>query len=298
MGVKNKFAKMDYELREILSASILKIDQINLGLLDDMEENEKINFISSLSTTAHNLYEKIQKSIIDKAYEIEELNKSIEIMFNELNSQKKESERLLENTLPQEIITELKHTGKVKPKQYNNSVIIFIDIVNFTKITENLTPDELIKKLDNFFSLLDNVTNEYNYDRIKTIGDCYMCVGGIVQKKDFDHKTNLINGIKMCKKIVSYMEQLEENDWNIRIGINVGKIIAGIVGTRKLLFDIWGDAVNVAARIETASKPNKINVSESVYEIIKDHFKCENRGHIMTKNKGELKMYFVGEEKT
>ena len=219
---------------------------------------------------------------------MDEMRQLNETIAEELGNAKSISENILRSILPEDIIEELTYYGKVRPRKIDNSIIVFIDIVNFTRISELETPDDLMDKLDYFFSLLDALSTKYGLERIKLIGDCYMCAGNITGKETSPEKT-----ILMCLELIDILNKDPKLDWKVRIGVNIGTVIAGIAGTKRYLFDIWGDAVNIAARLVSQGEPNKINISEDLYKTIKNQFNCIERGLINTKNKGMILMYFV-----
>ncbi len=224
-----------------------------------------------------------------------EKSKQIEKQGDELKEDKEKIDHLLLNILPSEIAQELKDTGQVKPVHYKMTTIVFTDFVDFTKISEQLSPEELIFELDNFFSAFDRVIGEHKLEKLKTIGDSYMFAGGV----PIETNTNALDSALASLKIRNYVaarnkeKVANKKQWEIRIGMNSGPIMAGIVGTRKFVYDIWGDTVNVASRMESSGTPGEINISESTYNLLKDFFQTEYRGKLNAKNKGELNMYYL-----
>jgi adenylate cyclase len=212
-----------------------------------------------------------------------------------IESEKNRSESLLLNILPEETAQELKEFGKVQAKRFDSVTVLFTDFVGFTAYAKNLDPEELVSSVDYYFSRFDEIMDKYGVEKIKTIGDAYMCASGIPQPGEHD----VFRAVQAAFEIVKFIEESKKTfvdhmaHFDIRIGMNTGPIVAGVVGTKKFAYDIWGDSVNVASRMETKSMPGKINVSESTYELIKDVYDCEYRGEIDVKNKGMMKMYFV-----
>ena len=210
--------------------------------------------------------------------------------------EKQRSDELLLNILPAETADELKKYGKASAKGYDQVTVLFADIKGFTIISENLGPDVLVKELDTYFQAFDNVIDNYDLEKIKTIGDAYLCVGGLpVADANAPEKV-----ISAAMDILNYLEKVKAekaplNDpyFEIRIGIHTGPCVAGVVGVKKFAYDIWGDTVNTAARMEQNSEAGRINISETTYQLVKDKFNCTYRGLIEAKNKGEIKMYFV-----
>jgi len=206
---------------------------------------------------------------------------------------------LLLNILPEETARELKEFGKVKAKRFDSVTVLFTDFVGFTSYAKNLEPEELVSSVDYYFSKFDEIMEKYKVEKIKTIGDAYMCVSGLPEPGEKD----AIRAVEAAFEILDFMEESKKTNRNdiakfdIRMGINTGPIVAGVVGTKKFAYDVWGDAVNVASRMESKSESGKINISESTYELIKDHYDCEFRGEIDVKNKGMMKMFFVNAKK-
>jgi len=220
----------------------------------------------------------------------------IERQKDEIEYERERSDKLLLNILPEETAEELKEKGSATPKHYDQVSVLFTDFKGFTNIAEKLTPKELVAELNNCFLEFDKIIDKHKLEKIKTIGDAYMCAGGI----PVENTTNPIDIVKAGLEIKDYMENLKkeretagEDFWELRIGIHTGPVVAGVVGKNKFAYDIWGDAVNTASRMESSGVPGKVNISGETYEIIKDQFKCTYRGKIKAKNKGEVDMYIV-----
>ena len=216
-----------------------------------------------------------------------------------LDSQKVKIENLLLNILPAEVAEELQKNGVATPRFYKMASVLFTDFKGFTKLSENLTPQEVISELDVFFMAFDDIVEKYGLEKIKTIGDSYMCAGGIPTEND-SHPLNIVKaGLEMQAFILKRnAERAERNlpEWNIRVGINTGQLVAGVVGKKKYAYDIWGSTVNVASRMESNGEPGRVNISASTYELVKDKYACTHRGKIFAKNIGEIDMYFVEKE--
>ena len=202
--------------------------------------------------------------------------------------ERKKSEKLLLNILPAETAKELKRKGKAIPKHYESVTVMFTDFKGFTTIAEKLSAEELVSELDFLFKKFDEIISRYNIEKIKTIGDAYMCASGLPTPNS-NHAENIVNA---AIEIQTWMH-LQNNQWMLRVGVHTGPVTAGVVGDKKFAYDIWGDTVNTASRMESSGEPNKINISGTTHELIKDKFKCEFRGKIPAKNKGEIEMFFV-----
>jgi len=213
----------------------------------------------------------------------------------ELVKEKEKTDNLLERVLPRETATELKETGKVNTQKFNMATVLFSDIQGFTKITDDLNPESLIDQLDKFFLYFDSVVDKYKIEKIKTIGDAYMCAGGIPHK----NRTNPVEVVLAALEMINYMHTINKEHshfqdiWDLRIGIDTGPVIAGVVGRNKLSYDIWGTTVNTASRMESSGEVGKINISGNTYILVQDYFLCTYRGKMPIKNKGDIEMYFV-----
>lgn len=203
---------------------------------------------------------------------------------------------LLQNVLPDEIFRELLKNGKVIPQNYTNVTVMFTDFVGFTSMCEKFELNKLIQELDLHFSKFDDICEKHYLEKIKTIGDSYMCAGGMPIR----NHSHAFDAILAAMDIIDYIDKVNkekakngEELWQIRIGIHSGSVIAGVVGKKKFLYDIWGDTVNVASRMEVGSDVGKINISGTTYELVKDYFKCTYRGKMPVKHKNDIDMYFV-----
>jgi len=213
-----------------------------------------------------------------------------------IKEEKERSEELLLNILPRAIAKELKEEGQAKAKHYEKVTVLFADFKNFSEISKLMTPEVLINELDYCFKNFDFITSNLHLEKIKTIGDCYMCAGGLPSPND-DHPERVIQA---ALEMQSFLDELKREKiekgvpyFEARIGIHTGPIIAGVVGLKKFAYDIWGDTVNVASRMETGSEPGRVNISGSTYELVKNKFEVEYRGKVPAKNMGEVDMYFV-----
>ncbi|MBL7872581.1 MAG: tetratricopeptide repeat protein [Cyclobacteriaceae bacterium] len=215
---------------------------------------------------------------------------------NKVKKEKKRSDELLLNILPAEVAEELKETGAAMAKSFDRVTVLFTDFKGFTNISEQLSPQDLVKEIDYCFRAFDTIINKYGIEKIKTIGDSYMCAGGL-PATNLTHPEDVVNaGIEIRDFMLTYKKERESKEaiaFEIRIGIHTGPVVAGIVGIKKFAYDIWGNTVNLASRMESSGEAGKINISQSTYELIKTKFRCEQRGKIIAKNLGEIDMYFV-----
>jgi adenylate cyclase len=214
--------------------------------------------------------------------------------YKSISREKKRSEALLLNILPLETANELKQNGRVEALKFDEVTVLFTDFYQFSKLAEHIEPEVLVASIDQYFQQFDAITSKYGLEKIKTIGDAYMCAGGLPTV----NTTHAHDVVKAAIEINAFVKsQMNSEDglphFQIRIGIHSGPVVAGIVGIKKWQYDIWGDTVNIAARMEAACVPGRINLSEATYLKIKDTYTCEYRGEIEVKNRGLLNMYFL-----
>jgi len=215
----------------------------------------------------------------------------------ELVAQRQKTEELLENILPKKVIRELKETGISKPNVFENVSILFSDIVDFTVNSADLAPEYLIEELSSIFTAFDEIIEQNNCERIKTIGDAYFAVCGL-HRPDPEHATRITYAALECIEFLEKRNSQSPMKWQVRIGAHCGKVVGGIVGTKKYIYDIFGDTVNTASRIETASAPMRLTVSEDIIKLIHQNFQIVPRGPIELKGKGPMELYFVNRTET
>ena len=210
-----------------------------------------------------------------------------------LIGEKKKAEELLLNILPEKVAIEIQEKGITVAQQFNNVSVIFTDFVSFTKVAERFSPAQLVGEMHACFKAFDEVLEKCNIEKIKTVGDAYLAVSGL-PTPNRNHAADAVTFALLMRNFMVHRKfQMGDATFEMRIGIHTGSVIAGIVGVKKFAYDIWGDTVNTAARMEQNSEPGKITISESTYQLVKDKFVCEYRGEVDAKNKGKLKMYFV-----
>ncbi len=207
--------------------------------------------------------------------------------------EKEKSEALLLNILPAHVAHQLKEKGLLFAEQFDSVTVIFTDFVGFTRVAEQFSPKQLVGELHSCFKAFDESLEKYNIEKIKTVGDAYLAVAGLKSKS----KNHAADAVAFALYMQNFMQrrkgQLGDATFNMRIGVHTGGVVAGIVGVKKYAYDIWGDAVNTAARMEQNCEQGRINISEATYELVKDKYTCEYRGEITAKGKGQLKMYYV-----
>ncbi|MFN0214895.1 MAG: adenylate/guanylate cyclase domain-containing protein [Saprospiraceae bacterium] len=215
-----------------------------------------------------------------------------------IERERQRADTLLQNILPEKTAEELKVNGTVKPVYYESVTVLFTDFKNFTSIAETMSPEYLVKELDEHFRLFDEIVVRHGLEKIKTIGDAYMCAGGLPEPNETHALDTVRAALEMQQAIGALAAKKAAAGkpfFEMRIGINTGPVVAGVVGSHKFAYDIWGDTVNIAARLEQGSEPGKINISETNWEKVRDVFHCTFRGKLPAKNKGEIAMYFVSQ---
>lgn len=214
--------------------------------------------------------------------------------------EKNRSESLLLNILPADVAEELKKYGKVEPVSHDHCTVLFTDFKGFTEISESITAKELVEEINHCFGAFDEITSKYHIEKIKTIGDSYMAVGGNFSGKECTPFEVVSAGLEMQEFIkLRKIERQKEGKFNfdMRVGVHAGPIVSGVVGVNKFQFDIWGDTVNIASRMQSNGEIGQVNISETTKELVKDQFEFEYRGMLPVKGKGELPMYFVKPKK-
>jgi len=259
----------------------------NLSLVKQLDE---VNRLSDINLKQ----EQEKQQILQDQNDL--LEKQVDERTFELQKEKQKTENLLLNILPHEVAEELKENGSSEAKYYDEVSVLFTDFVNFTQSSEKMGAEKMLVELNECFTAFDMIMEKHGLEKIKTIGDAYLAVCGLPLKNE----CHAYQTVLVALDIIDFIEERKKtnpNTLDIRIGINSGSLIAGIVGVKKFAYDIWGDTVNTAARMEQNSEKGKINISETTYQLVKEKINCEYRGKIHTKGKGDMDMYFAIETK-
>lgn len=238
-------------------------------------------------------YNEMAENLYAARKEMTLANLQLERRNEELDKQRRLSESLLLNILPAQVADELRAKDSVDPKYFEDVTIIFTDFVGFTLSTEKLAAEDLVHMLHDYFTAFDNIIEHYGLEKLKTIGDSYMCVGGLPLRNPSHPVDAVLAAFEMLRAVRERDTPDSQVHWKVRIGIHTGAVIAGVVGIQKFAFDVWGDTVNYASRMESSGLPNRINLSAQTHARVKDFFECEHRGKVLTKDKRELDMYFA-----
>ena len=260
-----------------------KTQQIAAGDFD-----QKVDFMGDFSEAFNSMTRQLQEAF----HKIEQQNQKLRQAYDAIQAEKEKSDRLLLNILPVRVANDLKATGKTIPQTFENVTVAFSDIVGFTDLSARLHPQTLIDELNEIFTGFDMIIESNDCERIKTIGDAYLAVSGMNGGGE-RHAENIVEA---ASQIIRYLDGRNRNspfNWQIRIGIHTGKVVGGVVGIKKYIYDVFGDTINTACRMEQNSAPMRINLSETTYALVKDRYGVEERGELEVKGKGLMKMYFL-----
>jgi adenylate cyclase len=246
--------------------------------------------ITIVITRLRRISQELEERVDERTAELQTSNQNLAL-------EREKAERLLLNILPEAIAMRLKESPSSIAQSFDSVTILFADIVGFTPLSAQIAPIQLVNLLNQIFSEFDRLAEQYNLEKIKTIGDAYMVVGGLPSARH-DHAEAIANmALEMQAAIARFQAEWGES-FQIRIGINTGSVVAGVIGKKKFIYDLWGDAVNVASRMESSGEPNKIQVTAATYERIKDRFWLQERGEIAVKGKGKMMTYWLVDRKS
>lgn len=270
----NKNLQVQLEQVQVLSARTLAQEQENKRILQSQNEE-------------------LERQVNIRTAEVLEQKNRVQQQHEELKVEKRKSDELLLNILPSEVAEELKSTGATKARLYDEVTVMFTDFVDFTKAGEKMNPEELVAELDTCFKAFDAIISKHGIEKIKTIGDAYLAVCGLPNGEPLHAEKIALAALEITDFIARRRQVLGDKAFDIRVGLHSGPVVAGIVGVKKFAYDIWGDTVNTAARMQQGSEPGKINISETTHALLSNLFTIEDRGVVEAKNKGGLKMYFL-----
>jgi adenylate cyclase len=284
--------------KEAMADSLaLKEARLNLAYTERIAERHR--YIGYMAGLAAAFFILVALLIYSRYRSSKRAKKVLEAKNRIIEDERERSEELLLNILPARIATELKEHGKARARRYEQVTVLFADFKNFTRISEQLSPEELVEELDRCFKAFDFIIGQYqDIEKIKTIGDAYMCASGLSNRHSVPHDI-----VKAALEMQQFLDEQREERmrsgkpyFEARIGMHTGPVVAGVVGVNKFAYDIWGDTVNTAARVESNCEEGRVNISETTYRLVKYHFDCEYRGKVDAKNKGPIEMYFVNKE--
>ncbi|THH40695.1 7TM diverse intracellular signaling domain-containing protein [Neolewinella litorea] len=272
---------------EVTLLSFALADRINTYKRDRIQAQREALHAAQ---TAHALVAQ-QKEILEER--VEERTRQLHETLRLVEIEREKSDHLLLSILPNDIAAELKERGYAEPRFFRSVSVMFMDIVQFSSLTRGLPARELVDRLDDIFNCIDDIVSTHSLEKIKTIGDAYMAAGGIPNPDDGHAVQIVVAAQKILECVAQFPPDSRGNCWQMRIGIHTGPVVAGVVGKNKFAYDIWGETVNLASRMEVNSAPGRINVSEATFNYIQDHFACTFRGQVEARNIGLVGMYFV-----
>ncbi|MEI8246022.1 MAG: adenylate/guanylate cyclase domain-containing protein [Lentisphaerota bacterium] len=276
--LENEKQKYDKEKKEFLHST-----------LRPMQEKEEQKFRmaeANLKLLEH------QEELKRQKLEMAEANLQLLELKEQVEQEKERSDRLLLNVLPERVANDLKEKGSSIPECFDNVTVFFSDIVNFTRLTSTIDPADVICELSDIFTGFDRIFKRNHCERIKTIGDAYLSVSGMPEP-DEKHACNVLKAAFECMEFLEKRNENHRMKWQMRMGVHSGRVVGGIVGIEKYIYDVFGDTINTAARMEHYSEPNKINVSSETYTLAREHFTFKERGSVEVKGKGLITMYFL-----
>jgi class 3 adenylate cyclase/ActR/RegA family two-component response regulator len=301
--LKSAGHKFDFMVMTGRGDEHLAVEIMKAGALDYLIKTDR--FLNHLPVAIEHAFEQIniqqqldfsRKKLFYSLERQKRLNARIMRQKVALEHEQTKTYKLLTNVLPAKIARELITKGTAKAKFYPNVSVLFADVQDFSSMTRSFEPIELVQMLDDYFSDFDKIIGELNIEKIKTIGDCYMCAGGIPEADPINSFKVVIAGLQMAHVISQRALEARRNGhkaFDMRIGIHTGEVVAGVVGQKKFAYDIWGDAANTASWVVHAAGVNKVNISKSTYSFIRDMFECEPRGNVPVKNNKLIEMFFV-----
>ena len=287
---------LEGEMSGIQAAEIIKqkynVPIVYLTAFTDEKTLQRAKITEPVGYILKPFEERSLHSAIEIALYKHEMETQLKIKTTELEDEKNKTDELLHHILPDEIIKELKAKGIVNPRHFPDISILFTNFPGFTGIMNTLPPGELVEELNDIFSSFDDIIESHGLEKLKTLGDTYMIGSGFPMESK-DHAVKIVLAALDMMQFIDKRNRDSKISWKLRAGINSGEVVAGVVGTNKFTYDVWGDTVNIASRMESTSLPDKINISGSTYELVKDYFDCQYRGKLNVKGKGDVDMYFV-----
>lgn len=269
---------------------------VNRTLRQSKKLNNELAKKNNIIVETNQVLQDKQEEINTQNEELNKTNEELSATLELVEKEKEKSDALLLNILPSQTAQELKETGRAVPKYYDMVSVLFTDFKGFTQITEKLEPQQVIEELNRCFLAFDEICEKYNLEKIKTIGDSYMCAGGIPIANNSNPEDCVSAGLEMQAWMENWKAEKTakgETAWELRLGIHSGPVVAGVIGKNKFAYDIWGETVNSASRMESTGEVGKVNISGATYQLVKDKFHFTYRGKVEFKNRGEAEMYFV-----
>jgi class 3 adenylate cyclase len=279
------------EIKKILDIPIIYITAYaDVEMINDAKLTEPFAYI------VKPFDEKSLYSSIEIAFYKHEMNKKLLERTAELQEEKHKTDILIHNLLPKSIVKEHRENGIIKPQEYKSVTLLFTDFQDFSTLASKLKPNELVNELDEIFKMFDQIVEHYNIEKLKTIGDSYMAGCGFPEECT-NHALKVVSAAVEMQLYIENRNRKSKFKWPMRAGVHSGNVVAGVIGKNKMTYDVWGTTVNIANRMEAAGRPGKVNLSQTTYNLIKDHFNCEFYDSLRISDKRKIDMYFVKSEK-
>lgn len=272
------------------------IPVIYLTALADNETLQRAKITEPFGYVLKPFDERSLHSSIEMALYKHKINFQLKERTRELEEERNKSNLLLHNIFPKEIVKELKENGWIKPREHGPVSILFTDFQDFTSLSSQMQPHELVNELNDIFKNFDSIIESYGLEKLKTMGDAYMVVSGLPVENKF-HADNIVSAAIEMQNYLKKRNKISRYNWKMRAGIHSGNVVAGVVGKRKYTYEVWGKTVSLANVMEKKGEPGKINITNTTYELIKDRFDFEYHGDINVSGNGLVRMYFVKEKK-
>jgi class 3 adenylate cyclase len=272
--------------------STYDIPVIYLTALADDETLHKAKITEPFGYVLKPFDERILHSSIEMGLYKHKINTALKLRTQELEQEKNKSLQLLHNIFPSEIVKELKETGAVKPREFNDVTLLFTDFQDFTSIASDMHPHQLVSELNDIFRNFDSIIEARGLEKLKTMGDSYIVAGGLPKEND-DHAVNVVSAALEMQDYLKNRMRDSGPKWEMRAGVHTGHVVAGVVGKNKYTYEVWGNTVNIAGKMERRGTPGKVNITSTTYELIKSCFDCEFYGEVEIVSNGTIKMYLV-----
>ena len=283
------------EAAEIIMTT-LNIPVIYLTALADNETLHRAKITEPFGYVLKPFDERTLHSAIEMALYKYQINTELKERTRELEEERNKSNKLLHNIFPSEIVKELKEKGFVEPKEFSNVTLLFTDFQNFTKISSDMHPHQLVSELNDIFKNFDSIINKYGLEKLKTMGDSYI-VGGGLPLENNSHAFDVVSAALEMQEYLAKRNKKSKYKWEMRAGVHSGNVVAGVVGKNKFTYDVWGVTVNVTSKMERSGIPWKINISQQTFDLIKDCFDCKFYKSVDITGYGKMNMYFVSNKK-
>ena len=276
---------------------MIDVPIIYLTAYADTESIQKAKLTEPFAYIVKPFDEKVLHTSIELAVHKHNINQKLKERTIELEEEKKKSDLLIHNILPRQIVKELRETGIIRPREYKMVTLLFTDFQDFSTLSAKMKPHELVNELNDIFKNFDEIVDDCRIEKLKTIGDSYMAGGGFPEECS-DHALKVVKAAIKMQNFIAERNRTSHFKWPMRAGVHSGNVVAGVIGKNKMTYDVWGNTVNLANRMESNGRPGKVNVSSVTYNLIKDYYECEFHDSLRINDKKKIDMYFITCEKT